>query len=104
MPQQTLIDAALAEVNRLREVYNVGPPIEAMPKGRPHSADACPIAQCFPTWTLVTQCWMEGEWIPHNEGAAVYGLLPARAISTPMMIADFINEFDNGRVPELIER
>lgn len=100
MPVQTIpaIPDVLAEVNRLRETRGL-PPLDALPKGTPHNAACCPLANALRNGHTVRvyPCNVYGSgpgWVHFADEEDEHDLPPVLGL--------FARYFDHGHYPELV--
>lgn len=82
---------ALAYVNRVRDEYHIGQPLDELPTGERSSGERCPVALAIGDPEIVV-------WSYATELGADFG--DAR-ISHPDAVRSFIKAFDAGEFPEL---
>lgn len=98
MRNEDLIKRALDAVNHVRLTNALGPPLESMPKGVRLRAEECPIARCLPD-ADVSASVIHAPWAPEHVDWHAHGYY----MDTPWPIKEFIEAFDAGELPELIE-
>jgi hypothetical protein len=106
--------AVLALVNRVRVEIGL-PALVALPKGTRAAADACPLARALNYDGKVRTRTAEFNVRRHNRAAArvcgtktaraehVWKARPDTAFELPELLRTFVQEFDNGQHPDLIE-
>ena len=89
-------ERVLDYVNRIRVQRRIGEPLEELPKGRPGNELRCPIANALGGACEVSAghaFWQVGDIPGHRY----------EKIRLPKFVHDFIERFDAGAYPELIE-
>ena len=99
MTPKEIYDAALLEVNSLRQRLGMAP-LSELPKGVPGDGGNCPI-----TRALNCACVEDAriEWKSYEDANAV-GAEGTLYTSTPRELVTFIAKFDDLKFPEVVER
>lgn len=90
---QDLKTQVLDYVNQLREQYSIGPALAELPQGVPCDGLECVLARAL-NGADVSPGYIESPAFDELES---YGEYP------PLFVTEFINAFDDGNYPELIE-
>lgn len=89
-----IYEAALSKVNELRAIRNIGAPLLEFPKGKLMKASSCPIQKALQCSAVV--------------GSIVFWYLDSDVKNdvverVDQAIGKFVQAFDEGKYPELIE-
>ncbi len=98
MTPKEIYDAALLEVNSLRQRLSMGP-LSALPKGIPGDGGNCPIQRALHCIIIEDSSI---EWNCYEDAEAL-GAHGGYSIPTPLALVAFIAAFDDGEFPDLVE-